>query len=301
MPTVTKPLLCHPIVITGSSHVRVTFSASSLGATTMTASLSAGTYYNHRATGGDSLGTAIITALNAAEVAKFTAPNRGTWTAGDELTRTHSQSLKRTGGNAADVITQIEFLSPTVLSGNLTGWSSNTITPDSGSAGGPWIFKGTYHRGRMWSPHQYHSGPAAGGEYLPERMVRVALSPFDGSSVIDSYSSSTKAKRVLIRLQLVRGVCVWRYLGSDSSFVTTLSGEDGMDTGDPNVALETFWADHASLRPCRYVPDEDTPGTYDEVEVVDAGWLSDLKQFVRERSRSPLLYDVEIPAQEYVA
>lgn len=302
MPSVTKPILCLPITITGSSHLRVTFSASSLGATTMTASVTAGTYYNHRAVGGgDSLGSAIATALNAAEVAKFTAPNRGTWTAGDDLARAHSQSLKRTGGNAADVITQIEFLSPTILSGNLAGWASNTPTPDAGSAGGPWTFKGTWHRGRMWAPHQYHSGPQAGGEYLPERLVRVSVSPYDGSSVVDSYSASTKAKRVLLRFQAVRGVTIWRYLSTDSGLVGTLADLDGMDSGDTNVALETLWADHATLRPIRYVPDEDVPGTYDEIEVVDPAWLSDLSTGLRERSRSPLLYDVEIRAQEYVS
>ena len=294
----TKPLLALPIAITApaSRHIRVTFSNSSIGAATLDATLTTATYYNHRQSTGDSLGAEIIAELNTAEAALFGGA-AGTWST---LTLTtglaHRQAVKRSAGHANDTITSLVFSEPTTgLSGAIVGYSSDTVVPTAGSPGATYEFTGTRQRGRVWSPRVI----ATRQEQRPRRVVRSAVSPFDFSSIVSTYTTASASKRYEILVPAVPGVLVWQYLASISEFVATVSG---LVSGDTNVCLETLWSDHGSLAPIRYLPDEDTPATYDEIEVVDQDWLEDLSSGLEEAGGgAPLLYDVRIPAQEYVA
>jgi len=297
----TEPLFCLPIALTAPTvaHVRVTFSNSSIGATTVEATLATGTYWNHRQAGdADSLGQQFIDVLNAAEAAKGGGFLAGTWASlSISGGLSHRQAFKRTAGHANDTITKIEFIEPgTGLTGNIVGFSSDTVTPTAGSPGATYEFTSTWQRGNVWAPRD----DASRDLKKPRKLVRSSVSPFNFKSTVFTFTTSGASKRYNVELEAIIGVLIWQDLATDSDWSASL---DGHTLGDTNVCLETFWDKHATLEPIRYFPDDTDPTTYDEIEVVDAGWLSDLEEGggVTEINDQPLLYNVTFPAQEYVS
>lgn len=295
----TKPLFGLGITINSGTgpHLRLSFTDSDVGAIDIDVTIPAGTYYNLSPGTSGSLAKAIVDACNAAEAAQGGGFTAGLWSSGDvvggleyrlQLTRAPGASVLE-----VDTMDNIEVLTTAVgaLRQEDVGFSSATLAPAVGSAGNDYVFRAPHQRGSLWAPRVI----ADRAQYYPRRIVKSAVSPFDGSSVVHLYSSTTRPDRVEITMEYVPAPLVWHWCLNHSDMVSMV---DGLASTDTNVCLETLWTKHATIGPIRFAADATTPDTYDEIEIVDADWLSDLQNGVEETSPAPLLYTVKIIAQE---
>lgn len=294
MTTFTKPLLALPIKVSAptSHHIRITFADSSIGATTVDATVTTGTYWNHRQSGTSSLGDAIVAALNAAETAKGGGFTAGTWAvstrSGDDK---HKAGFKRSGGHADDDLAGLTFSEPTKLSGLQVGFASNTATPTDVDASNTHTWDSTYQRGHIWAPREQAEVVVE----VPDRAVKVGRSLFDRSSVVHLYSMDDIDKGHPIQIDNVHGALISHSLAARTDFIANVPG--GV-AGDTNLTLESFWRLSATLAPIRYLPDEDAPGAYTEIQILDEDWLRSYADAVPFQGEMDL-YSVTIPAETY--
>ena len=296
MPAYTEPQFCLPIVIPSTvAYIRIHFSNSSIGATTVDATLTAGTYWNDRNyVGASNLWAAVVAALQAGENAVGGAFLPGTWTQGALLLggMDNERQLKRVAGHANDTITKIEFLVPASLPGSLMGFTSDDVVPDLPNplAAGVDYYWFSNAIGRLWMPFDIVTVDME----IPVRQAKSARSAA-GASVVNTTGGFDER---LIVIEFVHGALVWRAFAAKAGYIARV---DGMSVLDGNNTLEALWDDHAEVEPIRYFPDSADPTTYEEIEITDEDWLSDMRDgALVEMSRSPLKYRVIILAQEYV-
>lgn len=279
-----------PYQITTATQIKLTLADSAVGATTVTATATAGTYYNDLdvtgAVNGDNLLRHLLDQLVAAE---GVAGTNGSWSlelqSGDYKGR---YRLEREKGNAADDVTSLEILSGGEVTMATFGFATNVVSPANATAD-PATWTAPNRAAGHWVIDEY-PGLCAGDEEVFETTVLSATSP-DGTTARDTYGDVT---RKTIMLMTLPAASVFRYWTDDADFASGL----GCATGDPNASLDELrrlWSRLDAGVYCRYTPDIDALATFVQLQPgARDEWLARLP--AERVSASPLLYDVTLTA-----
>jgi len=284
----TQPAYSLPIVLDGTETIVVAITGTDTG---FTATLTAGTYYNH----ADAFIDQVATDLQTADVAANGAGS--TWTAQAVATGlTFRIELTRGGGAAGD---QVDTM--TVTADNLRralGWSALAITPATGEVvnapGDNTVVTTMYQRGYVWLPRVILTRDHRPGQAL----IASARTPA-GKASVDRYGGFRRFHHVI---GFVHGASVYVDKAADSGFSGNISG---MTAGDNILPLETWWelaGTGAGGTPptIKYLPDASVTGTTVDMMITDSEWLGDMDNVAKEINESPLLYEVTIDGQEDV-
>lgn len=279
-----------PWVITTATQIRLTLTASAVGATTVTATAAAGTYYNDLDVAGTVLGVNLLRhLLDQLTAAETAAGTDGTYVlvlqSGDYKGR---YTIQRTQGDASDNVASLEILSGGEVTMVTFGYTSATPAPTSGTAN-PAVFEATNRAAGHWIIDEY-PGLCAGDEEIKETTVLSATSP-DGTTSRDTYGDVT---RKTIMLMTLPAASVFRYWTDDADFASAL----GCATSDPNASLDELRRLWARIGPdvyCRYTPNIGSITTFVKLQPgARDTWLARLP--AERISSNPLLYDVTLTA-----
>jgi len=279
-----------PWEITTATQIRLTLANSAVGATTVTGTATAGTYYNDLDVSGAAIGDNLLShLLDQLEAAELAAGTLGTYTlvlqSGDYKGR---YTIQRAQGDAADDVTSLEILSGGEVTMVTFGYTSATPAPTSGTAN-PAVFTATNRAAGHWIIDEY-PGLCAGDEEVQETTVLSATSP-DGTTSRDTYGDVT---RKTIMLMTLPAASVFRYWTDDADYAAAL----GCATSDPNASLDELRRLWSRISPdvyCRYTPNIGAIGTYVQLQPgARDEWLSRLP--ADRISTNPLLYDVTLTA-----
>lgn len=288
----TNPAYALPIVLDGTEQITVTMAGGSTSST-YTATLTAGTYYNHDPTEADSFGLLVKAELNAAEI---TAGNTATWSVvEDTAALTHTYKLTRTG-DTSDSMTSFGVSS--ALMATFLGLEGVTTTAGTelANASDDTTITPTYQMGYLWAPRT-----------ILTRDVRPPLSSVAGTitapgrAVVDGYGAY---QRIRHTIEFVPAALVYDDKAADSDYITCV---DNLEVSDPNTTLETFWGLCRTLSDgnppvIKYWADDTYPtGTDEDIVIADVEWLTDMEAVAEEQNPAPLLYRVIIRAMESVS
>lgn len=286
----TKAQFTLPVVLATDGKIDITLNDA--GPTVYTATVAAGTYHNNR---NFSDATNL---LKASSVAMATADlGASAWTpseaTGDLLGRPNLVSTRTDGLKVASLSFYGGF---TALGGSgLLGFAAVDIAP----AAPVTTFTGSKQADYLWLPNEFTLDDLK----VPRGTTRSAVSDFDGGSVIvglGSYDIYGRTGEGIV-IEGVYGAKILHALNDRSDHAAMVPG---LVTGDHNVTLQNFWSYHRTTEPIRYAKDRDTPSSYVEIEITDAGWLSTFWRFCddMEGDDGPgRYYRVRLPAQEYVS
>ena len=279
-----------PWVITTATQIRLTLTASAVGATTVTATAAAGTYYNDLDVAGTVLGVNLLRhLLDQLTAAETAAGTDGTYVlvlqSGDYKGR---YTIQRTQGDASDNVASLEILSGGEVTMVTFGYTSTSPTPTSGTAN-PAVFEATNRAAGHWIIDEY-PGLCAGDEEIKETTVLSATSP-DGTTSRDTYGDVT---RKTIMLMTLPAASVFQYWTDDADYASAL----GCATSDPNASLDELRRLWARIGPdvyCRYTPNIGSITTFVKLQPgARDTWLARLP--AERISSNPLLYDVTLTA-----
>lgn len=279
-----------PWVITTATQIRLTLTASAVGATTVTATAAAGTYYNDLDVAGTVLGVNLLRhLLDQLTAAETAAGTDGTYVlvlqSGDYKGR---YTIQRTQGDASDNVASLEILSGGEVTMKTFGYTSTSPTPTSGTAN-PAVFEATNRAAGHWIIDEY-PGLCAGDEEIKETTVLSATSP-DGTTSRDTYGDVT---RKTIMLMTLPAASVFQYWTDDADYAAAL----GCATSDPNASLDELRRLWARISPdvyCRYTPNIGSIANYVQLQPgARDTWLARLP--AERISSNPLLYDVTLTA-----
>ena len=277
-------------MITTATQIRLTLTASAVGATTVTATAAAGTYYNDLDVAGTVLGVNLLRhLLDQLTAAETAAGTDGTYVlalqSGDYKGR---YTIQRTQGDASDNVASLEILSGGEVTMKTFGYTSTSPTPTSGTAN-PAVFEATNRAAGHWIIDEY-PGLCAGDEEIKETTVLSATSP-DGTTSRDTYGDVT---RKTIMLMTLPAASVFQYWTDDADFASAL----GCATSDPNASLDELRRLWARIGPdvyCRYTPNIGSITTFVKLQPgARDTWLARLP--AERISSNPLLYDVTLTA-----
>lgn len=271
-----------------SASFKIRLANSLVGAIDVTVSLTNGTYRHDLTTNAGLIGH-VLTRANAAEIA---AGTNGTWTADQPAGLYRAQvRLKRAPGDASDNVTHLREFTTGLQT--LLGMGSSPQTPTSGGGvPGDDVYWDTLHLGYVWTPdrhpHADHTHPVYGGAFAHNGAGYGAL-------IVDRATT-----RRDVRLEMVWGGLVLSDLLVREQGYLNVSG---LTVNDTNAPLEVLWSvllGGGSASPndtLRYYPDRDTPGTYQDVRIADAGALLDPvgSQSWREQDLSPSRWAINFP------
>ena len=279
-----------PYQITTATQIKVTLGNSAVGYAEITATATAGTYYNDLdvsgAVNGDNLLRHLLDQLEAAELAAGTL---GTYTlvlqSGDYKGR---YTIQRTQGNAADKANSLEILSGGEVTMVTFGFATTVVSPTD-PVSDPAVWTAPNRAAGHWIIDEY-PGLCAGDEEVFETTVLSATSP-DGTTARDTYGDVT---RKTIMLMTLPAASVFRYWTDDADFASGL----GCATGDPNASLDELrrlWSRLDAGVYCRYTPDIGALATFVQLQPgARDEWLARLP--AERVSSNPLLYDVTLTA-----
>ena len=279
-----------PWEITTATQIRLTLADSAVGATTVTATATADTYYNDLDVSGAALGDNLLRhLLDQLEAAETAAGTDGTYilteVTGDYRGR---YVISRTQGDAIDDVTSLEIVSGGEVTMVTFGFGAATATPASSTAN-PAVFTATNRAAGSWVLDPDHGLFAA---YEPKGMdTVVSTTGPDGTTKRDVYGYTTRGT---IELMTLPAASVFTHYSDQAAFC----GFIGAPTGDDNAAfdeLRRLWARIGDEVYCRFVPDVSTITTYYEIDPGQGdGWLSTLADVAEEVERDPLYFDLTL-------
>lgn len=283
-----------PIKITTATQIRLTLANSAIGATTVTATAVAGTYYNNFDTTVSGAATSIVGhllyQLRNAELAATTNGSFSMTEIGNAVPPDYRGrfGVLRAQGNPADVVTSLEILGGEITLADL-GSTSDPSAPFSGPANPAiWVW---LHRG---AGHWVLPAPGllASSEER-QRSIQTATTSPDGTTVRDVYGSVTRKRIDLLSLP---GASVFLTYANDADFCAVI----GCETGDAAAALDELrrrWCLIDDDVSCRFYPDISTPATFVSLRP-GAGddWMSSLDEAVEMVSEGPLFFDASLGA-----
>lgn len=281
-----------PFEITTATQIRLTLASSAVGATTVTATAAAGTYYNDLDVSGAAIGDNLLRhLLDQLEAAEASAGTDGTYTltlqAGDYKGR---YTISRTQGNAADDVTSLRIVSGGEVAMATFGFASAAPAPTSGTAD-PAVWTAPNRAAGLWVLASY---PAlyAGGEERQSTTVLSATSP-DGTTTRDTYGDVTRKTIDLLTLQ---GAEVFTFYADDADYASAI----GAAAGDANAALDELrrlWARVGADVYCRFTPNIGSITEYVQLQPgAQDAWIATLDAAAARVSSSPLFYDVTLTA-----
>ena len=286
----TQPAYALPIVLDGTETIAIAFSAGL--STGYTATLTAGTYYNHRIVDADSLTKMIDDVLDAAEI---TAGNSSTWAESEPSTGlSFRMKLVRTG-QTGDVISSMTIGSDTLR--QAMGFSELVVDniTELQNAAPVGTLEGAFQRGYLWVPREILTRD----ERIPLAQVAGTITPV-GRAVLDGYGQYERIRHVI---EFVPGPLVYSDKAADADFQGVQV--PGLFIEDDTAPLDQFWRlcrEGADGAPpiIKYIADTDATAVTEEIVIADVAWLTDMENVAEETSSSPLLYRVRIEAMESV-
>ena len=281
-----------PIRITTATQIRLTLANSAIGATTITASATAGTYYNnydHTLSGATTgLLAHLLYVLRAAELAATTNGGYSIVEVSGTPNYRGRFGIARTQGNAVDNVTQIEILGGEITLADL-GATVDPAVPLSPTSDPAYILFGNRGAGHWVLPPP---GLLAASEER-QRTIQTATTSPDGTTSRDVYGSITRKRIDLLSLP---GASVFLDYANDADHCAVI----GCNTGDAAAALDELrrrWCLIDDDVSCRFYPDVSTPATFVALRP-GAGdeWMSSLDEAVDMISEGPLYFDATIGA-----
>lgn len=279
-----------PFEITTATQIRLTLANSAVGATTVTATAAAGTYYNDLDVSGAAIGDNLLRhLLDQLEAAETAAGTDGVYTltlqAGGYKGR---YTISRAQGNAADDVTSLRIVSGGEVTMVTFGFASAAPAPTSGTAD-PAVFTAPDRAAGHWVIPDY---PAlfGGAEEVGATTVLAVSSP-DGTTARDEYGDTTRKEIMLMTLP---AASVYPFWANDADYASAI----GAATGDVNATLDELrrlWTRVSAGVYCRFTPDIGSITEYIQLEPggQDA-WLARLP--ADRVSLNPLYYDVILTA-----
>jgi hypothetical protein len=295
MANATTPMFCLPFVLTGSNQVKVSFVETSEGggAEEMEFTMATTSLYNNRDfTRSDNIWRDFVVKANAAEAAADW--DAGTWSVAEQSSGTMKGmvTLTRTAGHANDNLSDIEFQTTAVLSGQDMGFQANTMAPSSEVVGTSAIWNTDYVTGRQWIPHPVYPGSfMAHHEKRPVDFI-VGTDPNStaATELTQDYYGGHNFRR--IHIMTVNAASMLDQYAADSDFF-----EAGQATSDPNVTWDAFrrtWRDATgTLKQCRFHPDMDTAATYHSVLPL-LPWIGSVEEGSTVAFEAPYRFDLDI-------
>jgi len=263
-----------------------------LSGTSFTASVAAGTYFLDGSVGGffEVLSAALTSADQAA-----TGDGTADWIVGYAVLGL-SRRIRITRTGLSKTLTQFDFDlgGGSVLGASqdaYTGGETEWVTP----SGTVLVFDGIYQVRYIWLPLEYLMRDESHGTRTIAKSQSVS-----GRPSVDVYSSVWHQR--VLQIEPVMGARVHQWMANDSDFAS----EASVVTGDPNAALERFWADHGpqtingALPVVRVAPDWLDLTTYTEVLLAGDEWLQSMTGAAEEVSSDPALYLIRFDAQTVV-
>jgi hypothetical protein len=289
-------MFCLPFNLGGVAHFGVNFNDSALGATSYVIGLTTGTdlYNNRDFSRSDNLLNDLVTILNAVEALHFGAANAGLWSVSELVTGTvvGRIALVRAASNAADDLSDIEFVSPSDLGPQSMGFSANTVAPSSETVGVEAIWFSDYVTGRQWIPHPVYPGSfLAHHEAMPSDFI-VGTDPTStaATSLTQDYYGGHTLRR--IHIMTVNAASMLDQFASDADYL-----EAGQSVSDPNITWDAFrraWRDAAGTqKTCRFHPDMDTAANYHEVLPL-LPWIASVAEGSSVAFEAPYRFDLDI-------
>ncbi len=283
-----------PIKITSATQIKLTLANSAVGATTVTATADAGTYFNNFDTTISAAATSIVGhLLFKLRSAELVAGTNGSWGMA-ELSNASAPDyrgrfgLTRAKGNAADDVTKLEILGGEITLEDL-GCTVDPAVPFSTTTDPAifiWLNRGAGH----WvlpAP-----GLLASSEER-QRSIQTATTSPDGTTVRDVYGSVTRKRIDLLSLP---GASVFLDYATDSDHCAVI----GCNTSDAAAALDELrrrWCLIDDDVSCRFYPDISAPTTFVSLRP-GAGdeWMTTLDEAVEMVSEGPLFFDASLGA-----
>jgi hypothetical protein len=283
-----------PIKITATTQIRLTLANSAVGATTVTATADAGTYYNNFDTTISGAATSIVGhLLFKLRSAELVAGTNGSWSMSELANATSPQYRGRIGvvrakGNVADSVTSLEVLGGEVTLADL-GSTVDPSVPFSSTTDPAFFIWSRRGSGHWVLPEP---GLLASSEER-QRSIQTATTSPDGTTVRDVYGSVTRKRIDLLSLP---GAAVFLTYANDSDFAAVI----GCETGDPAAALDELrrrWCLIDDDVSCRFYPNVDDLATFVDLRP-GAGddWMSSLDEAVEMVSEGPLFFDASLGA-----
>ena len=287
----TRCLFTLPFKITTATQIRVVFADSAVGATTVTATAVAGTYYNDLDVTGASLGVNLLEHLiSQLQAAEGVAGTGGNWNLelqiGDYRGR---YFLEREKGNSADNVTSLEVIGGEVSM--LTFGFATAIISPSDPVEDPAVWTAPNRAQGLWIIDEY-PGLSAGAEERTSTTVLSATSP-DGTTARDTYGDVT---RKVISLLTLPAASVFKFYVNDADYASGL----GAATGDVNACfdeLRRLWSRLDADVYCRFFPDMASLTSFVQLQPgAQDGWLASLDAVADRVSSNPVLYNLTITA-----
>ena len=288
----TRCLFTLPYKITTATQIRVVFADSAVGATTVTATAVAGTYFNDLDVDGAALGVNLAEHLiSQLENSELAAGTNGTWSL-EHISGTYQGKYKiqREKGNAADDVTSLEVIGGEVSM--LTfGFASAAAQAPAVSTDDPAVWTAPRRAQGLWIIDDY-PGLSAGAEERTTTTVLSATSP-DGTTARDTYGDVT---RKVIDLLTLPAASVFKFYVNDPDYASGL----GAATGDVNACfdeLRRLWSRLDADVYCRFYPDAATLTSFVQLQPgAQDGWLASLDTVADRVSSNPVLYNLTITA-----
>lgn len=207
--------------------------------------------------------------------------------------------LRREPTNGSDKVAGVTLAHPLLapafcgLEGNEEGFVAGT----SGMGAGQTFVLRSGRLGGLWLPPD----PQAEGPGLVS-VAQVGTSPSIYSNSPSLVLDYGETQRGLLVWELLYGAWMWKHHANDPAFQAgsaAYAGDPDYAVTHEHDALEALAREHRRRGPLRFWPDRDDLETWVDLEVDDAAWLSDLRQFVERQEDRPALYRVQIPVKAW--